>query len=369
MAHTLCDLAGCSAGAPTSSTAPTSRRPTLDARSVVVVATQGHGDEEADRARGDGRHPPIVGLVASRRRGESVLGYLADRGVPQHLLDRVRAPVGLDLGHTSHQEIAVAILAELVQLRAAGALLRRPGHASAVADARDGDRPGVRHDGHGRRRPATRSSATASTYYFCCAGCRSLRGGPGRYLTEGGLTVLIKNDFEVAQPVDKVWQFFDDIPAGGRLPAGCRAHRRPRRRQATAARSASGWARSSSQFAGTAKITERDDAAKRIVVDAAGADEKGRGQAAMTGHRAARRPRPAAPRSSVDAGPPAVRRRRAVRPRHDLGRHRRADARLRRPTCRSGSAAIERGESLDQVGDARPPSGFAHRPRGDCAWR
>ena len=52
--------------------------------------------------------PAFVGLVASRKRGEAVLGYLADRGVPQDLLDRVRVPVGLDLGHTSHREIAVA---------------------------------------------------------------------------------------------------------------------------------------------------------------------------------------------------------------------------------------------------------------------
>ena len=44
--------------------------------------------------------PAFVGLVASRKRGEAVLGYLAERGVPQHLLDRVHAPVGLDLGHT-----------------------------------------------------------------------------------------------------------------------------------------------------------------------------------------------------------------------------------------------------------------------------
>ena len=51
------------------------------------------------------------------------------------------------------------------------------------------------------------------------------------------------------------------------------------------------------QFAGTADITERDDAAKRIVVDAAGADEKGRGQAAWSSPR--RWPRPAgAPRST-----------------------------------------------------------------------
>ena len=72
-------------------------------------------------------HPAYLGLVGSRRRGATVLGYLAERGVPKEDLDRVRVPAGLDLGKTTHQEIAVAILAELVQLRASGALSRSQG--------------------------------------------------------------------------------------------------------------------------------------------------------------------------------------------------------------------------------------------------
>jgi len=60
-----------------------------------------------------------------------VLGYLADRGLPADQLDRVRVPAGLDLGHITHREIAVAILAELVQLRASGALAGAAGAASA----------------------------------------------------------------------------------------------------------------------------------------------------------------------------------------------------------------------------------------------
>ena len=52
------------------------------------------------------------------------------------------------------------------------------------------------------------------------------------------------------------------------------------------------------QFAGKAKILERDDDAKRMVIDAAGADEKGRGQAAMTDHRTAGRRAGRAPRSA-----------------------------------------------------------------------
>ena len=49
---------------------------------MVIVATQGHGDEDMIE-RAVAMRPAYLGLVASRRRGEAVLGYLAERGVPQ----------------------------------------------------------------------------------------------------------------------------------------------------------------------------------------------------------------------------------------------------------------------------------------------
>ena len=107
--------------------------------SMVVVATQGHGDEDAVEQAALAR-PAYLGLVGSAKRGAAVLGYLADRGVPQDQLDRVRVPAGLDLGRTSHREIAVAILAELVQLRASGDLTvtgSATGGRSAVATGDD----------------------------------------------------------------------------------------------------------------------------------------------------------------------------------------------------------------------------------------
>jgi xanthine dehydrogenase accessory factor len=154
----------------------------IDARAIVVVATQGHGDEEAVE-QAVTAVPAYVGLVASSRRGETVLGYLADRGVPQHLLDRVRVPVGLDLGHTSHREIAVAILAELVQLRAAGALVPDPSTAPVAAT-----RPAEALDPVcGMTVAADRTSRPFEhegvTYYFCGAGCRSaFEKDPAAYL-------------------------------------------------------------------------------------------------------------------------------------------------------------------------------------------
>jgi xanthine dehydrogenase accessory factor len=143
----------------------------VDQRSVVVVATQGHGDEDVVRHAASAM-PAYVGLVASHKRGEAVLGYLAERGVPQHLLDRVRTPVGIDLGRTTHQEIAVSILAELVQVRAAGALapepVRRELPLLTVADVID---PvcGMTVPADDAHYPA---EVDGTTYHFCCVGCR-----------------------------------------------------------------------------------------------------------------------------------------------------------------------------------------------------
>ena len=165
MAHTLADLARALGWRTVLIDGPDFTSADADERSMVVVATQGHYDEEAvEQAVAAG--PAYLGLVGSQRRGAALLGYLAERGVPRDRLDKVHVPAGLDLGRTTHEEIAVAILAELVQLRASGALPRQAAKPAVeatdpvcgmtvMADA--SGRP-LQHDG--------------VTYYFCSAGCR-----------------------------------------------------------------------------------------------------------------------------------------------------------------------------------------------------
>jgi hypothetical protein len=93
--------------------------------------------------------------------------------------------------------------------------------------------------------------------------------------------MLIKNDFEVAQPVEKVWQFFGDIPKVATCLPGAELTE-TLGEDKFGGKVAVRMGPVKLQFAGTADITERDEAAKRIVVHAAGAEERGRGQAAMT---------------------------------------------------------------------------------------
>ena len=92
--------------------------------------------------------------------------------------------------------------------------------------------------------------------------------------------MLIATDFEVGQPVDKVWAFFDDIPQVAACLPGAELTDEVGP-DAYKGKVAIRMGPVKLQFAGTATIKERDEEAKRLVVDAAGADEKGRGQAAM----------------------------------------------------------------------------------------
>ena len=92
--------------------------------------------------------------------------------------------------------------------------------------------------------------------------------------------MLITNDFEVAQPVEAVWQFFGDIPrVASCLPGAELTETLGDDKYGGRVAVRMGPVRL--QFAGTAEITERDEAAKRIVVHATGAEERGRGQASM----------------------------------------------------------------------------------------
>jgi xanthine dehydrogenase accessory factor len=109
-----------------------------------------------------------VGLVASRRRAQSVLARLRRQGVPEADLARVQAPAGLDLGRISHTEIAVSILAQLVGLRAAGRLtmeMEASAHGTEALDPVCGMTVDVSTANH-------RLTHEGHEYVFCAAGCR-----------------------------------------------------------------------------------------------------------------------------------------------------------------------------------------------------
>jgi xanthine dehydrogenase accessory factor len=90
--------------------------PAADERGCVVVATQGRGDRAALLAAL--RTPAgYVAFVGSRRKAASLRGELVASGVPPERLAALRAPAGIAIGAIAPEEIALSILAEIVQFR------------------------------------------------------------------------------------------------------------------------------------------------------------------------------------------------------------------------------------------------------------
>ena len=153
----------------------------VDARSFVVVATQGHYDEAA-LEQALGTSAAYIGLVASRTRAEGVLGYLRDRGMSEDALARVHAPAGLDFGRIDSEEIAAAILAEIVQLKAAGGLKGVTTDDGIAADHEEIDPVcGMTVEVANAQ---FRSVLDGHTYYFCSTGClASFETDPASYIS------------------------------------------------------------------------------------------------------------------------------------------------------------------------------------------
>ncbi len=138
---------------------------------AIVVAAHGKGELEAIRAGLDAELP-YVGLVASPKRGKALLQELREAGVPEEQLERVDCPAGIDIGARTPPEVALTILARLIQVRHGGtysAPLRSPGAEAPPTFAVDPicgmtvtmaeSTPHLEHDGE--------------TIWFCREACKT----------------------------------------------------------------------------------------------------------------------------------------------------------------------------------------------------
>jgi xanthine dehydrogenase accessory factor len=134
----------------------------------AVVATMGEHDEESIIAA-LALHPAYLGVIASTRRYAQIRDTLIAQGVAPAALEGIRSPAGVSIGARRAEEIALSVLAEIVQRRA---------HAEPVVDAPPAAVPSYAID------PICKMAveiATARhtadyeghTYYFCCGGCRT----------------------------------------------------------------------------------------------------------------------------------------------------------------------------------------------------
>jgi len=143
----------------------------LTPRASVVVATHGELDEET-LARGLATEAGYVCLVASRKRAAVITKSLERQGVPPERLARLKAPAGLDIGAVTPEEIAVSILAELIQRHRNEKVVlveTETNQASAAAvEAKDPICGMLVVVATARYR----SESSGQVVYFCCVRCK-----------------------------------------------------------------------------------------------------------------------------------------------------------------------------------------------------
>ena len=86
----------------------------------VAVVTRGHNEDEQCMQVVVRANPDYVGLIGSKRRTSIVIDRLRESGIPEEQLNNIHAPIGLDIGAVTPEEVALAIMSEIVAERRGG---------------------------------------------------------------------------------------------------------------------------------------------------------------------------------------------------------------------------------------------------------
>jgi xanthine dehydrogenase accessory factor len=83
----------------------------------VAVVTRGHNEDEQCMQVAVRANPDYIGLIGSKRRTSIVIDRLREGGISEEQLKKIHAPIGLDIGAVTPEEVALAILAEIIATR------------------------------------------------------------------------------------------------------------------------------------------------------------------------------------------------------------------------------------------------------------
>ena len=160
--------------------------------SYIIIATHGNYDEMA-LTKILPTKPSYVGLVASPRRAEAVRAYLIEQGFSDADLFPLKAPAGLDIQARRGDEIALSIMAEIVQKRRNAELMEWALlNESQVETTGETPTPTIAMDPICQMEVQIDTAKytheyDGQTYYFCCAGCQStFAKDPVSYLEKQG---------------------------------------------------------------------------------------------------------------------------------------------------------------------------------------
>ncbi len=89
----------------------------IDKSSYIVIVTHGHKDDETVLEVALATEAKYIGMIGSETKIEAVFSHLLAKGIQREQLDRVHAPIGLEICAQTPEEIAVSILAEIIKVR------------------------------------------------------------------------------------------------------------------------------------------------------------------------------------------------------------------------------------------------------------
>jgi xanthine dehydrogenase accessory factor len=92
----------------------------IDKSSYIVIVTHGHQHDEVVLEWAVGTPAKYIGMIGSKTKNETIYSHLLAKGITREQLDRVHAPIGLEIEAQTPEEIAVSILAELIKVRRSG---------------------------------------------------------------------------------------------------------------------------------------------------------------------------------------------------------------------------------------------------------
>ncbi len=89
----------------------------INSSSYIVIVTRGHQNDTQVLEWAVATPAAYVGMIGSKRKIQTIFSYLKTKGITQEQLDRVHSPIGLPIGAETPEEIAVSIMAEIIQVR------------------------------------------------------------------------------------------------------------------------------------------------------------------------------------------------------------------------------------------------------------
>jgi xanthine dehydrogenase accessory factor len=162
----------------------------LASSSSIVVCTQGDQDEDA-LEQALQKNCSYIGFVASRKKKSGVFEYLLQQGMDQKKLDKVHSPAGLDIAAKRPEEVAISIMAEIIQVHN-----NKPQLAESFIDTEGGvnaaNEPDIKPSFYinpvcgvpvDKNSPKHIIDYQGEKVYFCCDGCKvKFEAEPARYM-------------------------------------------------------------------------------------------------------------------------------------------------------------------------------------------